>query len=107
MEPRDAGMHMSKSEWKGVQAHVHDRNLAATNSDLATRPAHVESKRDTKERKARQARSPTSGNGRSEVDLGVKEIISTNSSLKPRSTLAGSIPAAWLRPTQMLLLGIS
>ena len=52
-------MHMSKSEWKGVQAHVHDRNLSATNSDVATRPAHVESKdkKGTKERKGPEASS--------------------------------------------------
>ena len=65
----------------------HDRNLSATNSEVATRPARVESKnkKGTKERKRdlRQARSPTSGNGRSEVDRGVKEFVTTNSSLKP------------------------
>ena len=72
----------------------HDRNLSATNSEVATRPARVESKdkKDTKERKRdlRQARSPTTGNGRSEVDLGVKEIVTTNSSLKRQRKRAGA-----------------
>ena len=67
----------------------HDRNLSATNSDVATRPPRVESKdkKGTKERKRdlRQVRSPTSGNGRLEVDRGVKEFVTTNSSLKPRT----------------------
>jgi hypothetical protein len=74
----------------------HDRNLSATNSEVATRPAHVESKskKGTKERKRdlRQARSPTSGNGRSEVDCGVKEIVTANSSLKPRKRAGGKHP---------------
>src|SRR5689334_10849496 len=74
----------------------HDRNLTATNSEVATQPLRVESesKKGPKERKQdlRQARSPTTGKGRSKVERGVKEFVTTNSSLKPRKRAGAKHP---------------